>query len=528
MDSPTRFPSPRALWLSLAGMALLAVLLGAVATGPYGPGVAGDGIAYLSVAENLRHGLGFLKHNGLPLVEWPPLTPLLLAAGAALTGADVLQVGRWLNLLSLGGIVFLGGALVYASLPERRLWALVAGLVLLTSTSWLRVAANISSDPLFMVLVLGFLLASWRYLKRPGPGILLAMGLLAGLAAVQRYAGIALGATGALLILWTWRRSGRCGAPRRLAGELVLFGLLAAGPLLAWVLGHNLPATGTLSGVRPLERVQPLENLLDTYTKMMSWFLPYALTDRAPSILFVGFGLGFLLGFNGIKAWRRFGRRWLGAAHLPQLVFASLYLGLLVVSVLTQDVRFRISDRYQAVLLPSVLVLLFTTLEELVLKGLPEARLRLVCGVLTLLFGLWLVYPAYGTAKYVLQARELGEYTYNQYTTRQQQEADITAFLQAYPFEENAVLYANYTPAGWLATRRTTLNAPANDYPLHPEREHLLANFSGWPAQEPAYLLWFLPNEFDSYYPPEMLAEVARLEQIFKAKDGEVYRVYPK
>ena len=504
-------------------LALLAVLLGALATGPYGPGVAGDGIAYLSVAENLRHGQGFLKHNGTSLVEWPPLTPLLLAGGTSLTGLDVLQVGRWLNLLALGGIVFLGGVLVYASLPERRLWALLAGLVLLTSTSWLRVSANISSDPLFMVLVLGFLLVACRYLQRPGWGTLLALGLLAGLAAIQRYAGIALGLSGAVLIVWARRR-----APRRLLAELALFGLLAGGPLLVWVLGHNLPATGTLSGVRPLERVLPLGNLADSYAKIMSWFLPYALTDRVPSVLFLGFGLGVLLGLNQRQDWRRFGRRWLDPAHLPQLLFAGFYLALLAFSVLTPDVRFRISDRYQAVLLPSVLVLLFTVLEELLLAHTPPNRQRQAQAVILAVFGLWLLYPAYGTVKYVQQARQLGEYTYNQYTTRAQQEARINAFLRGYPFEENAVLYANYTPAGWLATRRITYNAPANVYPLLPVRSHLLENFSGWPTQQPAYLLWFLPNEFDSYYPPEMLAEVANLELIFKAKDGEVYRVSPK
>ena len=73
----------------LAGLTLIVILLGGIATSRYGAGAASDSVKYLAVAQSLLDGNGLFDHRGLPLLSWPPLYSIVLAGLSLVSGLDV-------------------------------------------------------------------------------------------------------------------------------------------------------------------------------------------------------------------------------------------------------------------------------------------------------------------------------------------------------------------------------------------------------------------------------------------------------
>src|SRR5688572_24592755 len=144
-------------WFFLSALAVIAIVLGGVATSRYGAGVSSDSTKYLSVAQSVLAGNGLFDHKGAPLLSWPPLYPILLAGLSGITGLDVFVVGWYLNVILWGLNVFLSGVIFYRVFPDKPLYAYLAAIFVLLSISALRIHATISSDPLYLTLTLAFL-----------------------------------------------------------------------------------------------------------------------------------------------------------------------------------------------------------------------------------------------------------------------------------------------------------------------------------------------------------------------------------
>ncbi len=136
-------------------------------------------------------------------------------------------------------------------------------------------ASNILSDLLFLAFTLAFLIAATDMLEKGTLKSIMILGVIASLSTFQRYAGLALIMTGAVLVLYLFGKSLVKGIV--FAG---LFGVLSALPILLWVWFHNYVRTGILFGVR----LPPayLGNLQVTIEKAVHWFLPAAVTNLIP------------------------------------------------------------------------------------------------------------------------------------------------------------------------------------------------------------------------------------------------------
>ena len=81
-----RFPAwapdrrPDRFTLLLAALAALGTVLILARQVTYGVGLSADWAAYLSAAQSLSAGEGFVQIHGWPYLHWPPLYPMLLAA----------------------------------------------------------------------------------------------------------------------------------------------------------------------------------------------------------------------------------------------------------------------------------------------------------------------------------------------------------------------------------------------------------------------------------------------------------------
>ena len=63
----------------LAVISLLGMAFAFIVTYQYGAGLATDGARYLSTAENLINGKGFIEYLGMPLTQFPPVYSIMIA-----------------------------------------------------------------------------------------------------------------------------------------------------------------------------------------------------------------------------------------------------------------------------------------------------------------------------------------------------------------------------------------------------------------------------------------------------------------
>src|SRR5688572_18905883 len=256
MDSKTKY------WLFLSVLAIVASILCAVATSRYGAGVSSDSTKYLSVAQNVLTGNGLYDHKGSPLLSWPPLYPILLAGLSLLTGLDVFVAGWYFNVFLLGLNVFLSGIIFSRVFSEKPLYAYLASLFVFLSVSALRIHANISSDPFYLTLTLGFLIAVDDYIHKRSNLAFAWMVLFSILAPLQRYVGLAIMVTAELVILIENRK-----AIRTMLRDGLILGIASVLPIAWWLLVHNIMTYGSLWGLSS-QIVDPGMNTSLALTKM--------------------------------------------------------------------------------------------------------------------------------------------------------------------------------------------------------------------------------------------------------------------
>lgn len=512
--------TPQAYWGYLFILGIVSIAVSWVATSTYGAGVGTDGVIYLSTADSLLHGKGFTYFEEKPLTHWPPLYPTAIALISRLTAADVFITGWYLNAILMGVIVWLGGALIYQCCQAELIWPYLGSLVIATSVSLLSLSATIGSDPLFIALVLAFLLIANQFQVSSSNWSLLSMTLTAGLACLQRLPGVILIATGIILIVYALRKR-----VWRAVFTSLAFAAAAAAPLLAWVVGHNYYRYHTFLGSSLAIRAEPWLNLQESLEKISHWFFTYSIpyTYIIISACLVAL-LFFLIGGNRARA--RLIQRATTPPVLSSLVFSALYFTSLLFSVNSDDTNLPYYDRYQVVLLVPLLILIFTFLQEMILSHLSKQRVWAEI-VMLFFFAVWLVYPTFRMYKYVKQSRVEGEITYNRYNTHTLQQLKIVSILKNDPRYRNQNIYTNYPAFAWFFTRGNIYASPRALITEEKTLDKLLNRYKGWPGERPGYLVWFTPNEYLHVYAPDDLSRLAELTLVYRGVDGEVYHVAP-
>jgi hypothetical protein len=508
------------LFLSLAAAVGIVFIL--IATSKYGAGVSSDAARNLSTADNLLAGKGFVDMVGAPFVLWPPLYPLLLAALAFLTHLSTFVVAWYLNVALYGANIWLSGWLLYRIFRHAATYSMIGTMVILLSRSMLRIHANVASEPLFLTLALLSLLAASDYLRNGSQLALWSMCVAAGLAALQRYLGLTLIGVAAIVIL---RRETLRGVLRGAPPWLI-----SLAPMLAWVLFHNYPMSGTLFGPRQVGAMLPMENIGLSLTKILWWFVPrwgfldwLVLRPWLPILLLVA----ALLILNRRTDWWA----WLKALSSPQvwpsLLFAMTYFVLLAFTVVTADHLDLTSDRYYIVLLPMALALIFITFDTLVLSHLPAGR-RNVTVVLAGLLLAWSLYPFYALQSYLRQALVQGEPTnYNIANSASFREMSVVkaaeTILRDHP---QALVYSNYVNIVWFILGHPVESLPFENesLPRSARLSELARNYPAWP-DTPGYIIWFTPNQYHHIVAPDELATIANLTPLFEDETGRIYFV---
>jgi hypothetical protein len=518
MSATTTTLSKNTFWIFLSTLTVLAILLCGVVTSKYGAGISSDSTKYLSVAQNLVEGNGLVDHKGAPLLSWPPFYSMILAALSLMTGLDVFVAGWYFNVFLYGLNIFLSGVIFYRVFLEKPLYAYLACLFVFLSLSSLRIHSDISSDPFYLTLTLGFLIAVDDYVRKRSYRAFAWMVLFSLLAPLQRYVGLAITVTAEIVILIENRRS-----VRTLLRDGFILGLLSALPIAWWLIVHNMIMHGSLWGLAS-QPVDVSENISLALTKMLHWFVPY-LTFLMPILTrpYIPLGMLAILLVLINRSHKESGRAWAQSfttpSVYPTMVYAGVYFIALALTVITNDHRDLFSDRYYVILLVPVEILIFLTFDKLVLPHLNFSFKRIQT-LLILIFALWAIYPIYSTQEYLREANKEGEPSgANMFNNKNYREMPMVAELQKLRAEQpQETFYSNYVDAVWFYTRKPVSLLPfVNDDPA--------TAYAGWPYNNPGYIIWFEPNEYKHYLDPQKIAEFADVKLIYHGKDGEIYHV---
>lgn len=360
------------------GFAWLAALIAATGAAhlwlrasTWGLALNNDGVMYLAAAEGLAAGTGLVDLEGDPLTGYAPFFPMLLAL-LSLFGIETLTAGRIVNIAAFGLIILASGLYLGRRL-ESRLLALGAAVVIMTSLSLSHWFSSFLSEPLFILLTLLALIALDAFLRQSrqtasGGTAFLALSILCvGIAAITRWAGVALIFAAPLII------AARCKPWRAGLKLAALYGLFASVPL-AIALGRNWAVSATLTGPRPLASGQLLsDSLQQTAHELGRWLMPIAAgPDPLPlpagwpalgtewSLYALAAG-GVLAGLGAALVWsRRSGGQ---AAASPARdssfvfgMFTLVYIATLII-VVPLTVEERIGSRYLAPCVAPVLFL---------------------------------------------------------------------------------------------------------------------------------------------------------------------------
>jgi len=505
----------------LAGLSVIGMVLGCIAISRYGSGVASDSVKYLAVAQNLIDGHGLFDHRGSPLLSWPPLYSLVLAGLGIVTGLDIFIVGGYFNVLLLGANIFLSGLILWRGFSTKPLYAYLGSVFVLLCISSLRVHATIFSEPLYLTLTLGFLLAVDEYIRERSRRSLLWMLVFGALAPMLRYVGLAVGATAGLIILIENRKSLRV-----FWRDGFIVGLASILPIGWWLGVHNVLTYGTLWGTGDAE-VDVYQNTSLALTKILHWFVPY-LAPLMPALLHPFLLLAALAVFVIVINLKRMDRFHTWAIALanrpvyPSLLYGFVYLSAVVATGLTTDHQWLYSDRYHVIVLVAVVFMAAFTFDILFLPHL-KFFARRESTFIVIAFLLWSVYPLYGLREYLALALERGEPTgYNLFNTRDYHEMRVITELQRLRNDQpDVMVYSNYVDAVWFYTRKSSRILPFIGDP------NFNSTYAGWPGGN-GYLVWFKPNEYKHYAAPAELAQIVNLQLVYTDDSGDIYYITPR
>ena len=195
---------------------------------PMERGITGDTVAYISMARNLLERNEYFYYT-----EYPPLFPLLLAL-IGIFDYDPLESAGPLNAVVFGLTVFVSVLYLRRRIQSRFLlfWAsvaIVASWPLATVCFWAQTEAS------FIFFTVLSLCSFDRFLDTGNRPSLVRAAIFTALACLDRYAGVSI--VGSLALLLWWRRGM---AVRERIGDSLVYTIIAMFPLSLFVLANFL------------------------------------------------------------------------------------------------------------------------------------------------------------------------------------------------------------------------------------------------------------------------------------------------
>jgi hypothetical protein len=115
---------------------------------PFGLGVTGDSIYYLSGADGIAGGLGYIDHLSRDITNFPPLLSFLVALFLKIPGTTTHAAYLIINAISYSIAIFFYGLLFRDLFKEKKHWFYFGTAAILLSRPFFVISTNVATDPL--------------------------------------------------------------------------------------------------------------------------------------------------------------------------------------------------------------------------------------------------------------------------------------------------------------------------------------------------------------------------------------------
>ncbi len=491
------------LFAALVG-SLLVVLL----TKHSGLGISPDSIYYLSTADSIIAGKGFYQFDGKPFVMFPVCYPILLSIIKGIFGSSFLKVVPFFNAILFGLTIFIAGNILEKTNHSKWLkWVVLA--IISLSPSLLEVYTMLWSETLFITQVVLFIYFGNIYFeKKYNYKYLIIMAIIAAIAADTRLAGVAVIATGGLLILMSqdlkWKKK---------LLHAFIYGAISIS-LFVLNLIRNALLTQTLTGNRQKGVTPFLENLkyyglvLTNWLPFSKWvsFFPTAIAFLFLAIVMVVFVVRFLKSKEQ-HTYEKFS------------VSFTLMYSIFMLAVATISRFETINNRLLAPFyIPCLLTLSFYIASFFKIVKSQTYKIALI-GVSTLLVTTTIFQYADTDRATFLENSEggIGGYSDDDWFIS----SGVLNYLKTNPsmFVSGKTIYSNAAHAVYFGA-----NQPAQ---ILPERKYsnLVNDFNSSPTQ---ILIWFNNEDNPEVLTLQEVASTKNLQIIGKFNDGVIYQCTSK
>ena len=485
---------------------LLAALVGGLMvvllTKHSGLGISPDSIYYVSTADSIIAGKGFYQFDGKPFVMFPVVYPILLSSIKIIFGNAFLKVVPFFNALLFGLTIFISGIILENTNHSKWLkWVVLA--IISLSPSLLEVYTMLWSETLFITEVILFIYFGKIYFEKLNHKYLIIIALIAAIAADTRLAGVAVIATGGLLILMSqdlkWGKKFQ---------HLFIYGAIAIS-LFVLNLIRNALLTQTLTGNRQKGVTPFLENL-KYYGLVLANWLPFSKWGSVFPITIAFLFLAIVIitfFFRFLKSKEQH--------HYEKLAVAfTLMYSLFMLAVATISRFETINNRLLApFFIPCVLTIGFYLASIFKLVKKRNYKIALI-GVSTLLVTTIILQYGDIDRTTFLENKEggIGGYSDDDWFIS----SGLLNYLKSNPsfFASGKTIYANAAHAVYFKTSQHVQILPERKY------THLVAEFNNIPTQ---ILIWFNNEDNPEVLNLQEVASSKNLQIIGKFNDGVIY-----
>jgi hypothetical protein len=504
--------------VALAALSIIGTVTILLATRNYGAELSPDSVGYIAAARHIASGLGVVSYDGAPLIVQPPLYPVLLATVDYVFGIDPLSAANVVNAVLFGLIVYLSGLLFFKLLKSSVALALLGTAYITVSIPLVEVSLMAWSEPLFISLVLLYLIFFESYLAKADITLLVLSSLSVALACLTRYIGVTLISTGIVSILVFGRDS-----LRAKIRHLVLFVSISALPVGMWLV-RNYSLSGTFFGPRASSAYALSQNLRFMSGTFLHWYIPWRISEHRFILMLLCATVGILA---GLSTWRCSSKVKPFLSEIgPLLLLIIAYAGFLLVSstIIAYD---QIDNRLLSpVFVPLTLLLLILAskiLTSVTRQWLSPTRANTLLAAAAVMC---LLYPARATMSSIANAMSHGE-GYSGESWRSSQ--TIEYLRQNRALVSECVIYSNAPDAIYILADLTAKMSPKKGSYNSPELVQDVSSLrKSWPEQGNSCLVWF-DNKFRDYlFTVDELQTVANMQLIMRTADGAVYSVSKK
>lgn len=482
-----------------------------------GLGLSTDSVHLLFGGLNLSEGHRLISFDNSPLLDWPPLYPVLLGGMHALSGMSTFAAANLLQGLGYAALAICLSLLWLRIFPDSFALAVAASVLSNVGVVAVITFDLLGSDYVHFVLAMLVVLLAGYYVERQSGWAFVALSLAGMLAMLDRYLGIAAIATAvACVLLFTRGGPGQ----RALRGLVVGTGVLPAG-LWLWMTSPYITRRDPISFG---------ENFRWFSQSVLEWFLRTATIEQHLARLIVGLWILIVALIVVIAVVR--GPAFPPAAR-PLLLFGLFYLLALFGSASMAFFNKPV-DRF---VLP--LYVPFVGLGLLGARGMLEIARRAAGPLVyrTVAVGLFAAMAVAAvlmlqvSAPAIQQSHDgVGDAGENAFNTTDWRANTALQFWQMHQPKGDYLLFSNESDGVAFYTMHNVSPSPRQYSGPYGKVEFPVSQYGVelFGSGKDVYLVWIEQSEHAYYYKPEALAPIADIETIFSGPDGGIYRLRPK